>query len=179
MFLPVVLEPDLDLSRRQPDDAGQMLPLGGGQVPLLAKASLQLVGLRLREQHASLALLLRWLRRVGGIPGPLVVRLDVLLDAVAVGVHGHVVVIPAEVARRGGAQGVHPGRVGLVARAARGVGGRRAGRQHARRRRRCGVERPHAVAVEGRSAAASARGRGRAVGTELLRGGNQTWPAQT
>jgi hypothetical protein len=181
MVLPVVLEPDLDLSGRQPDDAGQVLPLGGGQVPLLAEASLQLVGLRLREQHASLALLLRRLRRVGGVPGPLVVRLDVLLDAVAVGVHRHVVVVPAEVARRGGAtaQGVHPGRVGLVAGAARGVGGRRAGRQHARRRRRCGVERPHAVAVEGRSAAASACGRRRAVGTELLRGGNQTRPAQT
>lgn len=181
----MVLEPDLDLGGRESDDAGEVLPLGRGQVPLLAEAALQLVRLRLREQHAPLAFLLRGLGRVRGVPGPVVVRLDVLLDAVAVGVHRHVVVVPAaEVARRGGAaaaatQGVHPRRIGRVAGAARGVRGRRAGRQHAGGRRGGRVEGSHAVAVKGRAAAAAAGGWRSAVGTELLRRGNQTGPAQT
>lgn len=36
-LVPVVLEPNLDLGRREADEAREVLPLGGRQVPLLAK----------------------------------------------------------------------------------------------------------------------------------------------
>lgn len=55
----VVLEPDLDLRRRQPNETGQVLALGGGQVPLLLEPPLQFERLLLREQNAALSLLPR------------------------------------------------------------------------------------------------------------------------
>ena len=62
----VVLEPDLNLRRRQAQDARQVFALRRRQVALLSEALLQLVGLRLREEHASLLLLRRALQRAGG-----------------------------------------------------------------------------------------------------------------
>lgn len=56
-LIPVVLEPDLHLGRGEADQAGQVLPLGGGEIPLLPEAALQLVGLRFRKQHPSFPLL--------------------------------------------------------------------------------------------------------------------------
>lgn len=56
-LIPVVLEPDLHLGRGEADQAGQVLPLRGGQVPLLPEAALQFVGLRLGKQHPPFALL--------------------------------------------------------------------------------------------------------------------------
>lgn len=57
-FVPMVLEPDFDLRRRQIDHAGQMFPFRGRQVPGLLEPSLQLVSLRFVEQNPALALLL-------------------------------------------------------------------------------------------------------------------------
>lgn len=56
-LVPVVLEPDLHLCRRQSDQAGQVFSLRCGQVALLPEASLQLVGLRFGEQDPSFTLL--------------------------------------------------------------------------------------------------------------------------
>jgi len=56
-LVPVILEPDLHLGRCEPYDGRQMFALGRAQVTLLAEAPLQLVRLRLGEQHAPLALL--------------------------------------------------------------------------------------------------------------------------
>lgn len=53
-LVPVVLKPDLHLGRGQVDHAGQVLPLRRRQVFLLLEASLQLVDLRLGEQHTPL-----------------------------------------------------------------------------------------------------------------------------
>lgn len=57
-FVPMVLEPDFDLRRRQIDHAGQMFPFRSRQVPRLLEPSLQLVSLRFVEQNPPLALLL-------------------------------------------------------------------------------------------------------------------------
>ena len=46
----MVLEPDLDLRRGQVDEAGQVLPLGRGEVLLRLEASLQLVDLRINVE---------------------------------------------------------------------------------------------------------------------------------
>lgn len=54
---PMVLEPDLDLGGRQPDDGGQVFAFGRRQIALLPEPPLQLVCLRLREEHSPLALL--------------------------------------------------------------------------------------------------------------------------
>ena len=89
----VVLEPDLHLHGGQPDDGGQVLPLGSGQVALLPEASLQLVCLRFGEEDPPLSLLvglavgaasLRVLALLA-----LAVVVGLLLDAVA-GLVGHV-----------------------------------------------------------------------------------------
>lgn len=58
-LIPVVLEPDLDLGRGEADQAGEVLPLWGGQVSLLPEAALQLISLRLGKQHPPFALLAR------------------------------------------------------------------------------------------------------------------------
>ena len=47
VLVAVVLEPDLDLRRGQVDEAGQVLPLGRGEVLLRLEASLQLVDLHI------------------------------------------------------------------------------------------------------------------------------------
>lgn len=62
-LVPVILEPDLHLGGGQPYNRGQMLPLGGAQVFLLAETSLELERLRLGEQHSPLPLFV--LRLVG------------------------------------------------------------------------------------------------------------------
>ena len=50
----MVLEPDLDLRRGQVDEAGQVLPLGRGEVLLRLEASLQLVDLHINvEMHLA------------------------------------------------------------------------------------------------------------------------------
>lgn len=53
-FVPPVLEPDFHLGRGEFEHAGQVVSLRSGQVPLLLKATLQLVHLRLREEYAGL-----------------------------------------------------------------------------------------------------------------------------
>ena len=50
VLVAVVLEPDLDLRRGQVDEAGQVLPLGRGEVLLRLEASLQLVDLRINVE---------------------------------------------------------------------------------------------------------------------------------
>ena len=54
-LVPVVLEPDFHLGRGEVDHTCQVLPLGRRQVFLLLEASLQLVDLRLGEQHSPLS----------------------------------------------------------------------------------------------------------------------------
>lgn len=49
--------PDFNLCRRQAEPAGELLALGRRQVTLEHEAALELAGLRLREEHAALALL--------------------------------------------------------------------------------------------------------------------------
>lgn len=73
-LVPVVLEPDLHLGGRQPNDRGQVLPFRGAKVPLLAETSLQLERLRLGEQHSPLPLL------VLGLVGLRLGRLLVVLE---------------------------------------------------------------------------------------------------
>jgi len=53
-LVPPVLEPDLHLGRGELEGPGQVVSLRGRQVPLLLEAALQLVHLRLREEHARL-----------------------------------------------------------------------------------------------------------------------------
>lgn len=55
-LVPMILEPDFHLCWRQPYDARKVLSLRGRQISLLSEPPLQLVRLRLREQHPSLAL---------------------------------------------------------------------------------------------------------------------------
>lgn len=64
-LVPVVLEPDLYLGGRETDNRGQVFPLGRAQITLLTETSLQLVRLRLGEQHPPLALLVLGL--MGGL----------------------------------------------------------------------------------------------------------------
>lgn len=87
-LVPVVLEPDLHLGRRQPDDGGEVFALRRRQIPLLAEPSLQLVGLRFAEQYPSFAFLVAVAGRAGAaavhgdVGGALVRRLvaGLLLD---------------------------------------------------------------------------------------------------
>lgn len=74
----VVLEPNLDLRGRQSDDGRQVLALGGGQVALLAEASLKLVGLRLAEEDAPFALLLLLLLLARALGAAVVLRTAVV-----------------------------------------------------------------------------------------------------
>lgn len=54
-LIPVILKPDFHLGWSEVDHTCQVLPLRRRQVFLLLEASLQLVDLRLGEQHASLS----------------------------------------------------------------------------------------------------------------------------
>jgi len=55
-LVPMILEPNFHLCWRQTYDARKVLSLRGRQISLLSEPPLQLVRLRLREQHPSLAL---------------------------------------------------------------------------------------------------------------------------
>ena len=55
-FVPVVLEPDFHLGGRQADQAGEVLPLGRREVPLLPEPALKFVRLRLGKEHKTLTL---------------------------------------------------------------------------------------------------------------------------
>lgn len=54
----MVLEPDLDLGRSQPDQRSQMFPFRSGQVPLLPEPPFQFIGLSFRKQNPPFPLLL-------------------------------------------------------------------------------------------------------------------------
>lgn len=77
-LIPVILEPDLHLGRRETNDGGQMLTLGCAQVTLLTETSLQLVSLRLGEQDSSLSLLVLGLVGLRRLVASLLLVLEVL-----------------------------------------------------------------------------------------------------
>src|SRR6218665_193076 len=51
----VVLEPDLDLGRRQTDTTGQLVSLGRREIALLLESFFEFIDLNLCEENASLA----------------------------------------------------------------------------------------------------------------------------
>lgn len=69
-----ILEPDLDLRGGEAQRAGQVLPLGRGQVTLLREAPLELAHLHLREEHARLPPLPRGGAGRAGPPGLVIGR---------------------------------------------------------------------------------------------------------
>lgn len=77
-LVPVILEPDLHLGRRQTNDGGQVLALGRAQVTLLTETSLQLVSLSLGEQDAPLSLLVLGLVGLRRLVANLLLVLEVL-----------------------------------------------------------------------------------------------------
>ena len=82
-LVPVVLEPYLDLCRRQSYQAGEVFPLGSRQVPLLTEASFKLVSLCLWKEYSSFAFLVR--EAVGArVDGRFVVVFVVVFDVVLV-----------------------------------------------------------------------------------------------
>lgn len=82
----MILEPDLHLCGRQTYQTGQMLTLGCAQVALLSESTLQLVRLRLGEEHATLALLIGHAVGIDAAAAAIhiVHVVDVLLDAILV-----------------------------------------------------------------------------------------------
>lgn len=108
----MVLEPDLDLRGREPDDGREVFPLGCRQVALLAEAALQLVGLRLGEEDAALALLVAGAGALGGGRG----AVGLLVEGLVVGV---VLAVVLELRLRLGLEPAHPHRRGVRVQEAR------------------------------------------------------------